>query len=412
MKIAQINTVCKKGSVGRIALDLYTLTRERGDEAVFIYGRGSAPAGVKGYKTGNPLDMGVHVLLNFFRDKSGFGSGRATGKLLAYLDQERPDIVHLHNIHGFYLQVELLFAYLKSRKIPVVWTLHDCWPFTGHCAYYDYVNCKGFREGCKKCVHHAKLYPYALFKDDAAVNFIRKREAFQGVGRMVLATPSDWLAGQVRQSFLGDYETRVIPNGIDLEIFHDDSRDRVSKSGLDILGVANIWEARKGLDYLEQLAERMPEGWRLTVIGVSAGQKRKLEKKFPGERVRALMRTESMQELAEYYRRADVFVNPTLEDNFPTTNLEALACGTPVVTFRTGGSGEMLNGDCGVVIRDRSVGGLIRGIRIACGLNRMDCRKQAVLYDKTDRLGEYLDLYRSLTEDGNGSIGIHYNDHV
>lgn len=395
MKIVQINTVCKRGSVGRIALELYTMTEKQGNEAFFVYGRNSAPSDIKSYKTGNVLDFSLHVLKNFCQDKSGFGSARQTEKLIQYLERLKPDVLHLHNIHGFYLQIEKLFDYIKRSQVPVVWTLHDCWAFTGHCAYYDYVNCSGFQSGCQSCRHHARLYPYALFCDDAANNYRRKQQAFQGISKLTLVSPSRWLADEAHKSFLKKYRIMIIPNGIDLTVFHCDGEKKKSNS-VELLGVANIWEARKGLGHLADLAQQMPKTWRLTIIGVSKKQKRDLEKRFSKDKVNAVLRTENISQLADYYREADVFVNPTLEDNFPTTNLEALACGTPVVTFGAGGSGEMLTPSCGVIVSDRSAAGLINGIGAALELQPKDCREQAYQYDKESRMKEYMALYESV----------------
>lgn len=266
MKIILINTVCGSGSVGRITADLYEAAVKNGAQAAVAYGRGRAPEKITSYKIGGQADFYRHVCRNFFRGEGGFGSAEQTKCFLDYLEEEKPDILHLHNLHGFYLQIELLFDYIKKKQIPVAWTLHDCWPFTGHCAYYDKNGCQLWQEGCGSCRYHAKAYPYALFKDNAARGFVRKKAAFTGVDRLVLVTPSAWLAGEVKKSFLKDYPVEVIPNGIDKTVFSPAEKngqvqeradalriEKTKSAGYTVLGVANIWEERKGLSFLQSL---------------------------------------------------------------------------------------------------------------------------------------------------------------
>ncbi len=306
-------------------------------------------------------------------------------------------MIHLHNIHGFVLQVELLFSYLKGAGKPVVWTLHDCWSYTGHCAFYDYTDCKGWKDGCRNCREYRKTYPYALFRQNTAENFRRKREAFTGVPDLTVVVPSRWLEGQVRQSFLKEYPIRVIPNGIDLNIFCPDAgelRETLSLEGkFVILGVANVWERRKGLSYFLELAQKLSDDERIVLIGLDKKQQKGLPEKILG-----FGRTEGARELARYYSMADVFVNATLEDNFPTTNLEALACGTPVITFQTGGSPESVSEDVGYVVPKGDLDALLNAVRQekSSPHSAKACVKRAEQYEKYGRFQEYVELYHSL----------------
>lgn len=341
--------------------------------------------------------MGLHVLATFFRGEHGFASGRQTRRLIQKIRQWDPDVIHLHNIHGFVLQVELLFEYLKASGKPAVWTLHDCWPYTGHCAFYDFTGCKGWESGCQNCREYKNTYPYALFKNRTKRNYIRKREAFTGVPNLTLAVPSVWLQKELKRSFLRNYPVRVIPNGIDRKQFCPTDRglrERLGYSGkFVLLGVANVWERRKGLSYLLQLAEKLPEDCRMVLVGLS----KKQQKKLPGN-VLGLGRTSSAEELAEYYTMADVFVNATLEDNFPTTNLEALACGTPVITFDTGGSPESLDESCARVVKKGDLEALLQAVlqEQKEPKTREACLKRAEQYEKEDRFQEYVELYHEL----------------
>ena len=407
MKIIQVNTVCGRGSVGRIVVDLYNMIQNAGDLPVAAYGRGDAPADVNGFLIGNKADFCIHVLRNFFRGESGFGSKAVTERFITWLKEQEPDVIHLHNIHGFYLQTERLFDYLKEAGIPVVWTLHDCWPFTGHCAYFDYSSCDKWKTGCHDCAQHAKVYPYALFCDNSKQAYLRKKEAFAGVENLTVVTPSRWLAKLVGQSFLRDYPVQVIPNGIDLgqfqptvlseksALFSQIYGGSIDRSKKLLLGVANVWEHRKGLSYFKELAGRLPDDTRIVLVGTSRKQQKEIAKEFAKDRLLAVGRTENVKELAALYTLADVYVNLTLEDNFPTTNLEALACGTPVVTFDTGGSRESLNPDCGYVVPKGDTAAALEVIGDCLHRTKpvQACLKRGADFDKKKCFQAYLDLY-------------------
>lgn len=412
MRIVQVNTVAGVGSVGRICVDLYDTLKKTGHEPYIAVGRGTPDSRLRVFKIGTPLDFCCHVMKNFFQGQSGFGSAKVTEELIEWLDSVKPHVIHLHNIHGFYLQTEILFAYLKKAEIPVVWTLHDCWPFTGHCAYFDYIGCEKWRlGGCENCKVHAKVYPYALFRDNTRQNYQAKREAYTGVKNLTIVTPSHWLAGLVRQSFLKEYPVQVIPNGINLEVFspgaktgtdsgEETGREREEKT-YTILGVANRWEKRKGLVYFEKLAELLPDNYRIKLVGVDKRQAKRLKQKYKGRRLIPVCRTENVGELAQLYRDADVYVNATLEDNFPTTNLEALACGTPVITFETGGSGEALNETCGIVVDKGNLQALEENIRMVCEtkpFSSQACRARALAFERGARYRDYIALYQDLAK--------------
>ncbi len=411
MKIVQVNTVSGVGSVGRICVDLYDTLQKNGHEPYIAVGRGKLDKRFKGYEIGNTWDFGCHVMKNFFQGKSGFGSAKVTEEFIAWLDQVKPNVIHLHNIHGFYLQTELLFAYLKKADIPVVWTLHDCWPFTGHCAYFDYIDCKKWCQGgCDNCKVHAKVYPYALFKDNTEWNYRAKREAYTGVKNLTIVTPSHWLAELVKKSFLKEYPVKVIQNGINLDVFSPGGKTGAGAQAGEptalaqtytILGVANRWEERKGLVYFEKLAKSLPDNYKIKLVGVDKKQAKKLRKAYKNGKITPICRTANTGELAQLYREADVYVNATLEDNFPTTNLEALACGTPVVTFATGGSGESLSDACGIVVSKGDVETLEKKIRYVCeqkSFTVQACRARALAFDRNARYKDYIALYQEVAK--------------
>lgn len=397
MKIIQINTVYETGSTGKIAAALYDLARAEGHDAYAAYGRGHVSPDIKSYKISNPVDFSFHVLINFFCGKSGFGSKTVTKRFLKWLDSVHPDILHLHNLHGFYLHVGMFFDYIKSHNLPVIWTLHDCWPMTGQCAFFDQIACEKWKNGCCDCPIYRTQYPYSLFKDNSRENYTVKKEVFTNVKDMTIVTPSKWLAGIVSNSYLKDYPVKVIYNGIDLELFKPVPEAASTDKRKIILGVANIWETRKGLEYFLKLADILDtRSYHIVLIGVSPKQQRHIHRNYAGS-ITALTKTSSQEALVQWYNRAYVYVNPTLEDNFPTTNLEALACGTPVITFDTGGSPEAITEKCGIVVDKGNLEQLkdaILSLERRTDITSTACREQAMNFNKECAFREYLALYR------------------
>ena len=360
MRVLQINVVCGVGSTGRIATDLHHHMLEKGYESHIAYGRGEARNCESIIRIGTKMDMYRHVAKTRVFDKHGFGSKRATRNFISQAEALNPDVIHLHNIHGYFLNIEILFEYLKQSKKKVIWTLHDCWSFTGHCSHFEYANCDKWKTGCFSC-SEKKEYPKSLIFDNSRANYSKKRDLFTGVKQMTLVTPSNWLANLVKQSFLGEYSTHVIHNGIDLNVFKPTTSDFRKENGLEkefiILGVASIWNYKKGFQYFLELSKQLEEDERILLLGLSEKQKRSLPSNIIG-----ITRTNNLLELVELYSASDVFLNPTLEDTYPTTNLEALACGTPVITFPTGGSGESIGEEQGIVTKTKDLVGIKQGI--------------------------------------------------
>ena len=312
-------------------------------------------------KIGSRVDVNRHVLQARFFDNAGFGSKAATRKFITWVKEYDPDIIHLHNLHGYYIHVEELFSYLKTCGKKILWTLHDCWAFTGHGAYFDTLEC----EEIGQCYHSSQKhdYPKSLI-DFSSRNFKRKKNLFTGVPNLTLITPSEWLANLVRNSFLKEYPVTVIHNGIDTTVFHprlleaQELRKKFRLEGKQVLlGVASIWDKRKGLDDLLELSVQLKSYQQLVLIGLSKEQLTKLPKEIIG-----LTTTDSVEELSTWYTLADVFINPTTQDNYPTTNLEAIACGTPVVSYPTGGSIESTH-MYGIVCSDRTVTSILESLK-------------------------------------------------
>lgn len=344
MKVLLINVVCGGGSTGRICLELANEFKTNGDEVKIAYGRGGVPDTSKKYAIhiGNSIDQKFHFLKTRLWDEHGLGSVNETKKFIKWADNYDPDLVWIHNIHGYYINYELLFQWIKSKPdMQVRWTLHDCWAFTGHCAYFTKVACEKWMKECNRCTQK-RSYPSSIFIDRSRTNYYRKKAAFTGVNNLTIITPSRWLANLVKESFLGEYEIRVMYNKINKQIFRNvESSIKNDYNMVDkkmILGVANIWDSRKGFDDFLKLSYLLDKKSFIMLVGLSDKQIRKLPSNVIG-----IKKTRDVQELVRIYSAADVFFNPTYEDNYPTVNLEAEACGTKVVTYNTGGAPETIH---------------------------------------------------------------------
>lgn len=341
MKYLFINSVAGVGSTGRIAADQCRKLKKEGHQCVLAYGRAKANCDdIQTIQIGTPWDYRWHGIITRVFDRHGFGSKKATKRFLKWVEKYDPDVIWIHNIHGYYINIELLFDYLKKRGKKVKWTLHDCWAFTGHCSYFDYIGCERWKIKCYACPQKSE-YPKSKLFDGSKKNFERKRAAFVGVRDLSVVVPSRWMKKLVEESFLKEYPVEVVYNTIDRKVFRPTQSDFRKKYNLEtkkiLLGVANVWSPRKGLSDIFELSTQLEDTWRIVLVGLDKKQLEELPKNIIG-----IKRTNSAEELAEIYTAADVFVNPTYEDNYPTVNLEAQACGTKVITYNTGGCSETI----------------------------------------------------------------------
>ena len=410
-KLLQIGSSLNCGAPGKIAEQIGLLAMSRGWNVYMAHGvRHSNLSQLKTIPMVTPHEERVHALYSLLFDRHGLGPDGKTKQLVEWIKEYKPDVIHLHNIHGYFLNYKTLFEYLVTTDIPVVWTLHDCWPFTGHCAYFDAVDCLRWKSGCHDCPLR-KDYPKSMFIDRSKKNYELKKRLFTGLKNCVMVPVSDWLGNITKESFMGTYPVHVIHNGIDLNVFRPIKTDLRQRLGIVpdkivVLGLAAPWVPRKGYNDMIRMSEE--KDFQIVMVGVSAEQKEVLPKN-----IISITRTSNQQELVEYYNIADVFVNPTYSDNFPTTNLEALACGTPVITYRTGGSPEAISDvenakkmkdgvECyptGMVVEQGDIAGIVDAIRElhAHPLSAEVCRKRAETYfDKDKCFEEYIRLYESL----------------
>lgn len=390
MKVLMINVVCGIRSTGRICTDLATALEAQGHEVKIAYGRESVPEQFQKYavRIGSDLDVKLHGVKARLLDGAGFGSKRATEKFVEWVKEYDPDVIHLHNIHGYYINVEVLFNYLKECGKKVIWTLHDCWAFTGHCVYFDYVGCDKWKTGCEHCPQKSE-YPARIGPDMSKHHYALKKKLFTGIKDMTLVTPSQWLADLISESYMKEYSTKVIYNGVDTEVFkptESNVKEKYNCQGKKIvLGVAAVWDKRKGLSSFVELSNRLDETYQIILVGLRREQIEQLPENIIG-----IERTNSVQELAELYTAAEVFINPTLEDNYPTTNIESIACCTPVITYETGGSPESAR-MYGVNVPKKDIGRLVREIKSASQI-----MPGSIDIDYRNTVRKYLELYEEI----------------
>lgn len=394
MKIVQINTTCGVGSTGKICVAISRLLCAQNIENYILYtsGKSNYPLGIK-YSDDNYKKL--QALKSKVLGNYGFNSNYATGKLIKELESIQPDIIHIHNIHSHDCNLSILFKYIKRKNLKVFWTFHDCWTFTASCPHFTMVKCEKWKKECNKC---PQIRQTSWFVDRTRSLYQRKKELFKGLD-MTIITPSQWLADLVAESFLGEYPVKVIHNGIDLSIFkplHSDFRSKycISDEKYILLGVAFGWGKRKGLDVFVELAKRLDDSYQIVLVGTDES----IDKQLP-KNIISIHRTQNQTELAEIYTAADLFINPTREENYPTVNMESIACGTPVITFKTGGSPEILDKTCGVTVECNDVDTLIDKIeyikkkRVCLEDN---CLIKAKEFNENDKLKEYIEYYTKL----------------
>ncbi len=388
-----INVVCGIRSTGRICTDLANALESQGHEVKIAYGRESVPEQFQKYavRIGNEADVRLHGVKARLFDGAGFGSKIATKKFIKWVENYNPDIIHLHNIHGYYINVEILFNYLRTCGKKIIWTLHDCWAFTGHTAYCDAVNCEKWIDGCHNCPIKEE-YPTS-FVDRSKSNWLKKRKLTNDLERLTIVTPSAWLEGLVKKSFLQQYPICVINNGIDTSIFSPLENDFKKRFEIEnqfmILGVSTSWDEMKGYsDYLK-LASMLGDEYKIVLVGLTKKQRKNLPLNMIG-----VERTSSVKELAQIYSAADMFINLSYCENYPTVNLEALACGTPVLTYNTGGSTETAQ----IVVERGNIKEIISKIKQFRN-NEISDIKTEIDREKIDiqcKVREYIKLYNDL----------------
>ena len=398
--LLQINSVVNSGSTGRIAEDIGRIAIAKGWKSYIAYARNERPSQSQLIKIGSDWDIKMHGVQTRLLDNHGFASNRATHKFIEEVERIKPTIVHLHNIHGYYINIEILFNYLAKADIPVVWTLHDCWSFTGHCTHFDFIGCDKWKTHCYECPQK-KSYPASYLIDNSRNNFSRKRELYNSVKSMTIVPVSNWLGGLVGESFLKEYPIKVIHNGVDLSTFKPMETESIAKkyntqNKFVLLGVANIWDERKGLQDFLELSNHLNNDEVIVLVGLSKEQTKDLPTNIIG-----LERTESVQELAELYSLADVVLNLSVEETFGMTTAEGFACGTPGIVYDATASPELVIPEVGYIVEEKNIHELVKAISKVKSKGKNyyfdACVDRARrMYDKEDRFEEYINLYEQL----------------
>lgn len=399
--LLQIVIEANKGSVGRIAEQIGELVIQKNWISYLTYARESNPSKSKVIKIGSKFDVYWHGLETRIFDNHCFSSRNATKKLIKTIKEINPDIIHLHHLHGYFINIEILFNFLKESNLPVVWTFHDCWSFTGHCAHFDFVGCDKWKVECYDCVQK-KEYPKSIIADRSTQNFIDKRRIFTSLKNMTIVSVSKWLNEKVNESFLNNFDTRVIYNGVDLNRFYPKDSRRLFNEEYNtegkylLLGVASTWDTRKGFSDFIALSEELDESFIIILIGLSEDQLNVLPRNIIG-----IKRTESQDELCELYSASDLFLNLSVEETFGLTTAEALACGVPVVVYNSTACPELVCNNTGFIIEKGNLTELIKVIQKAKSIGKSnfsnECRQRAVsLFDKNERFLEYYNLYNEI----------------
>lgn len=393
MKIVAINTVASDSNApGGIMSQICKAAMGRGDIVLAVYGRGDAPQDVPNVRVGNDIDILLHAVKSRLYDSSGRHSIVSTKRLIRLLAEFSPDIVHLHNLHGYYINYPLLMQWLKQTGVPVVWTLHDCWAYTGHCAYYTYNRCHEWKRGCRECLFK-NAYPKSILASDAEYNFKLKKDLFTTLPNLTIVPVSEWLAKEVGQSFLQQVPRVIIPNGVDTDKFRPRSTSREKKCS--VLGVAAKWDSRKNFEFFIGLANLLPD-IKITVVGSTTLRQRKIAPK----NITIIDRISDRYALSEIYSSVDIFINPSMEETFGMTTIEAMACGVPVIVNNSTAMAEIVTAETGFAVNIDSldeVQNAIKCIMRKLEAYRLSCRNHAVKnYSMVQMTDNYLDVYDRL----------------
>lgn len=392
MRILQINSVYGYGSTGRIVQNLHQAIKDSGNESFVIHGRGKISSDPNVFKIGNALEQGIDLLATRLFNRHGQTNFVSTKKMINKIEELKPDVVHLHNLHGYYVNYVKLLKYLKNTNIKVVWLLHDPWIISGSSADegglgYDWEG----KIDKDKLISLSREYPiHSRWSSKRSIRNYEVKKALLSDNNIQFVTPSKWLADEIKFSFLEGSKVDVIYNGIDINQFRYFEKKYDSES-IQILGVASVWGRTKGLAYFNRLAQDLDKDYSITLVGISPEQKKNLN-----PNIRCIERTDSIDDLVELYNMADVFVNPTLFDNFPTVNLEAQACGTPVITFDTGGSAESITDNTGKKVERgnyKQLLEIIKKINKKTDIQSRTCRENAMKYSVSNMESQFKKIY-------------------
>jgi Glycosyltransferase len=399
MRVFIINSFFSIGGPPRIVKGIYDTLIENGHECILAAGREKPIPGMNVYKIGTPINKYWHFIMSSIFDAQGFSSKHATKKLIAKIADYKPDIINLHNLHGYYINVDILFNYLERTNIPVVWTFHDCWAITGHCCHYDYIGCYKWadKNGCDNCPQKYE-YPKCYILDNSKKNCRKKKDAFKKLKNLYIITVSNWLNSQIKKSFLSDYPIKTIYNGINLEEFQPTKNSIKQKYNITgkilLLGVAQNWSDKKGINDFIELSKKLGDDYKIIIVGISDN----LIKELP-ETIIKINKTDNITQLCQYYTAADVVLNLSVEETFGLVTVEALACGTPVILYNKTALPEIIDSKCGIVIeKECEIDNLVAAVceKEYLKLLPADCINQAKKFNIDVMSCNYYNLFKTI----------------
>ena len=397
--LLQFDTCLGVGSTGRIAEIIGDLARNAGWHTYMCHGsRFVRSSSMKSIQVGNKLDEYRHYIVSSVFDRHGLGSCKPTRDLIKQIDQINPDIVQIHNIHGYYANYKILFEYLANRGIPTVITMHDFLLMTGHCAYIN-KSCSKWETGCGHCSRLGE-YPASVF-DRTKKNWALKKNLFDAFDRdkLVIVPVSYWLEGFAKRSLLGECQFNVIQNGVDTTVFlpyqgeHSKLWKCIDWNKYTIITVADRWTDANGFNDIIALSQLLPDDMQIVIVGLNEQQLQDLPEKIVG-----IGHTDNVQQLVELYTSADVLFNSSTEVTFGLVTAEAMACGTPAIVLKNTAGEEIIDGDTGYSIDNiTEIPALVRIFREGTGKYKLKCRKRIVdEFDSVSQYSKYIELYKSL----------------
>lgn len=401
MKVVQINAIYGSKSTGTIMREIQSCCEANGIEGYVAYSIADRPDAEvpRGYRIGNPLTAKWHAFISRVIGKQAYANRISTWRFLRWLDKVNPDIVHLHNLHSNYIQLNMLLHYLAKHDIATVVTMHDCWYFTGGCVHYTSVGCHRWKNGCGRCPMWKQIPSYCF---DRTQSVLRDRKVYlSAIPRLTMVGASDWIANEMKQSLLKDLNIIFIHNGFDLDVFAPTPSNKRKELGIEnkfvILGPASKWLLPINKPTLEHFISWMSDDMVLVLFGCT-----QINVALPSNVVQ-IGYTKSPKEMAEFYSMADVLVNCSREDTLSSLNLECQACGTPVVTYDATGSKETVNGKCGFAVPTGDAEALWEKVVEVRALGKealsVQCRQWVSdNFEKRTNYEKYIGLYRQITE--------------
>lgn len=397
MKVVQINGVSSTGSTGKIVSQLSDVMNAQGIENYII------SSGYKEHnRAGNVFfcssywEVKLHQLIGTILGDSGFHSRLATCRAIRFIKKVNPDIVQLHNIYSYFLNVEVLLKYLKRNNIPTVWTMHDFWSITGHCTHFEAVGCNKWQTQCENCPQK-HTFPYSRFWDRSKELYGRKKRLFENWSGLQIVTVSSWVRVNAEKSYFKDKKITVISNGIDLNAFYPENVQKPSaiQGKFVILSVSMGWGEKKGYCDLLDLSKMLREDEVIVLIGLTDKQIAELPPNIIG-----LKRTANIAELRAYYNFSDVYISASVEETMGLTVAEAMACGTPAIVYNKTALPELIGEGCGYVC-EKGASCLREKIDLVRESKKSDYSEKCIThvrknYDKEKQYSRYCKLYEDV----------------